>query len=840
MTIALCRYVSLFFDCSFQPSGATSQPGRTLAQPSGDQPMNRFIKSVGLVAAMSLVISVGASAYVPADPGVSAGDSEGPADDNDVFKDTELAARVAAIQNRFGELGDYLSESYKQSLIQTLQEHGALYANLLPGGNPPRNIPVWRSLGPTNAKYETNAVTLKVDDSGRVRTILQSPADPDTVYVLTSGGGLWKTQTFSHTNPQWEAKTDALQSTSGGSVAFGGTPNILYLGLGDPFPVNGLPSLGGVVAKSLDGGDSWQPFVNLPGTFSVSDIKVDTSGPSEIVLVATNAGIYRSADAGASFTLVAAVPGQQIWSLARTSAGWLATSASILDSSQQGRMLYSTDKGASWSFIPNGGNGFFNAGRATLGVAAAGDSIVYAIAANRDTIAQRDLFKSVDGGLNWVALGITGKTPTNPNGFQPNMNLLGSQGWYNQMILVDPADPSRNTIYLGGQLSTAKTVDGGTTWTLLSDWLPGIFSNLPYVHADHHAAATITLKGRSAIVFGTDGGIFVSSDGGASFGFDKNNGIVSLLAQTVVSSPKNPQSLITGMQDDGTRARMGASDFYNQVTGGDGEGVGWSQANNARTLATTPGTIKSSSGLLPNTRGDWVTFVLNRNFALFFTPMATPTSVADPSGLIFLSALANGPIFTLDGGLTWFYLARSGSRLPTNFVVRDAWHIIGIDPTANFNNIAVGGTGGRLAITRNGGSTWTVQSLVASVPGFMGFISSPAWTTNSTLYVASESIRPGSVRLIKSTDGGASFTRADSGLPDASIYHIVPDPRDGTGNSLYAGTFLGVYRTRDGGNTWSRFGAGLPAVWAAGLWVSEDGSLLRVATFGRGVWEINP
>ena len=132
-----------------------------------------------------------------------------------------------------------------------------------------------------------------------------------------------------------------------------------------------------------------------------------------------------------------------------------------------------------------------------------------------------------------------------------------------------------------------------------------------YVHADHHTAASITLRGQRAIVFGTDGGIFVTSDGGASFSFDKNDGIVSFLSQTVTSSTKNPQSLITGMQDTGSRARMGASGFYNQVTGGDGEGVGWSQANNARTLTSIPGAYLSSPGLLLNTRGDWRGFRIN-------------------------------------------------------------------------------------------------------------------------------------------------------------------------------------------------------------------------------------
>ena len=76
-----------------------------------------------------------------------------------------------------------------------------------------------------------------------------------------------------------------------------------------------------------------------------------------------------------------------------------------------------------------------------------------------------------------------------------------------------------------------------------------------YVHADHHTAASITLRGQRAIVFGVDDGIFVTSDGGASFSFDKSGGIVSFLSQTVKSSTKNPQSLITGMQDTGSHAR---------------------------------------------------------------------------------------------------------------------------------------------------------------------------------------------------------------------------------------------------------------------------------------------
>ena len=46
-----------------------------------------------------------------------------------------------------------------------------------------------------------------------------------------------------------------------------------------------------------------------------------------------------------------------------------------------------------------------------------------------------------------------GKVPVNPNEEQPNMDIMLGQAFYNHMLLVDPADPSRNTVYIGGQLA---------------------------------------------------------------------------------------------------------------------------------------------------------------------------------------------------------------------------------------------------------------------------------------------------------------------------------------------------------------------------------------------------
>jgi photosystem II stability/assembly factor-like uncharacterized protein len=573
----------------------------------------------------------------------------------------------------------------------------------------------------------------------------------------------------------------------------------------------------------------------------------------DVVLVAADGGLYRSADAGQTYASVLAPPAPNprfrstdgFWSFARTSAGWLVSAAN-------GTIYRSTDRGATWTAIPGA---IADAGRTTLGVGTPGDAAVYAFAANTTNTAQLDLFRSSNGGLTWMALGLGSKTPANPNGFQPDMNLMGGQAFYNQLILVDPVDPGGDTIYLGGQLATAKSTNGGATWTLISDWLPGFFSSLPYVHADHHTASAIKVKGLPGVVFGTDGGIFLSTDGGQSFSFDKNDGIVSFLAQTVTSSAKNPQDFAIGLQDTGTRARLGSSSVFNQVTGGDGEGVGWSQANNAVTLTTAAGgVIFHSDGLLPNTFGNFtrVTPLLRAGDSrLFFTPIATPDARVDPTGLIFLTATSKRVFVTFDGAKSrrsWFVLVRAGGRLPSSFIVRDTQHIIGLDADPVINpscgpggcRVAVGGTGGRIAFTLDGGLTWTTQNLNVLVPGFVSSISSPAWTANGKLYVASENPFRGAIRVVRTSNNGASWQRADFGLPDAPVFHILVDPRDAAGNTLFAATDLGVYRTGDGGQSWSRFGAGLPAVAVQGLWIAGDGSLLRAASYGRGAWEINP
>ena len=95
---------------------------------------------------------------------------------------------------------------------------------------------------------------------------------------------------------------------------------------------------------------------------------------------------------------------------------------------------------------------------------------------------------------------------------------------------------------------------------------------------------------------------------------------------------------------------------------------------------------------------------------------------------------------------------------------------------------------------------------------------------------------PGGPPLFKSLDGGLTWVASNSGLPDATVSHLVIDPIHP--DVLYATTWLGVFRSTDGAATWSPLGPGLTSP-AMDLALDPSGPVtLHTATFGSGVFEL--
>jgi hypothetical protein len=743
-----------------------------------------------------------------------------------------------------------VTSSFRQSAVREGRRHGDRKNS---------RGPKWVSIGPAGADYEQNgSFTGHVRDSGRARTILPHPWNPNIVYLLTSGGGLWRTNNWQSKETDWEVLTDDLPTTGGGSVAFGRNPNTLYLGLGDPYD---QILVGGAIAKSRNGGVWWEPMVELGTAVSVRDVKVDTSTNRDIVLVATDSGLYRSADDGDTYGAVPTFAGLSVWSIARTSAGWLASAqpcpaANVgLQCGQPTTLYLSTDLGASWAPVSNAGNVFSLNGRTTLGVAVPGDAVVYAYSSTQTDGAMRDVYRSADGGQTWVANGVNStKIPTNPvtgASVMPDMNICHGQCWYNQMILVDPQDATRNTVWIGGDLATARTTDGGSTWTVKTWWLYNQDPTLPYAHADHHAAAFKT-TGRPTIILGNDGGLNVSEDNGASFSSDKNNGLVTNLFYTVAGNPSLPNLVIGGTQDDGTRLRTDTSTTYNQVIGGDGMGAAYSQANTNTVLGSSQGSGMRTnfSNNPPEVFQNWVAAtggLADVGFGFFTAIIPAPASL-DPTGRVFFH-FSNARVWrSNNGGLSWGLIGSAvgvpSPGLPAARRFRSSPYNLGVSP-ADLNHIAVGAGGGFLDITTDGGANWTDLNLIALVPGYQGFVTNVSWQDNQNLWITSVAQATGSARVIKASIGSpdaswatATYTVLQNGLPDLPVTRVYFDPRDATRNTIYAATHVGIYSTTDGGANWAPYGKGLPTVRVNDIYMPPDGSFTRIATYGRGIWEL--
>ncbi|HXD90644.1 MAG TPA: hypothetical protein VNU00_06250, partial [Candidatus Binataceae bacterium] len=137
--------------------------------------------------------------------------------------------------------------------------------------------------------------------AGAIKGVAAHPSDPNTVYVSTVNGGIWKTVDGGAT---WTPQTDAANSLSGGPIKFDptdGTHNALIAGSGN---FSALAALGGPkdgVLMTTDGA-TWNP---PPGNATLTGANINgVAARGQVLIVASDSAMYRSFDGGTTFNQI--------------------------------------------------------------------------------------------------------------------------------------------------------------------------------------------------------------------------------------------------------------------------------------------------------------------------------------------------------------------------------------------------------------------------------------------------------------------------------------------------------------------------------------------------------
>jgi photosystem II stability/assembly factor-like uncharacterized protein len=133
--------------------------------------------------------------------------------------------------------------------------------------------------------------------------------------------------------------------------------------------------------------------------------------------------------------------------------------------------------------------------------------------------------------------------------------------------------------------------------------------------------------------------------------------------------------------------------------------------------------------------------------------------------------------------------------------------------------------------------TWAEPYAAADRPA-IGLISAIAvgWNDLNLIYIAYGGWPS---QVYRSTDGGAHWTNASGqlptdALPNAPISDLVIDQYNA--EVIYVATDIGVFRTREAGDSWERFEDGMPRIVTSGLALRRASNTLYASTMGRGAY----
>ncbi|MBP6039037.1 MAG: T9SS type A sorting domain-containing protein [Flavobacterium sp.] len=640
------------------------------------------------------------------------------------------------------------------------------------------SLPVsnWQPIGPFT---HTNTGSWS-SGQGRVNIVHVDPSNSNVVYLGAPAGGIWKSINNGST---WTPLTDELPQigVSGIAVDYSNS-NVIYIATGDKDAGDSY-SVG--VYKSTDGGLTWNPtgVMGSSNPSSAGDLVIHPTN-NQILWCATNNGIYKTTNAGNTWSQV------QSGDFAQGNIRLKSGDPTTIYAVSNNRFFRSTDTGSTFTQISTGLPN--SSSRLLLDVTSANASYIYILSAATDGSMQ-GIYRSTDGGSNWTKTS-SNETVTAGNVFE------STQAWYDLALAVSPTNADE--IYTGC-LNVWKSTDGGVSVTKMNNWSSPAAPS--YTHADIHYLGFHGNK----LFCGSDGGIYVSSNGGTNF-TDLTAGVQISQFYKIAVSKQSAANMVGGLQDNGGHAY--SSGQWKNYYGADGmdtainpnnpnQYYGFIQSGGNLYISNNAGNGLSGSVPSPGVDGNWV------------TPLAI-----NNAGLLF-------------AGYNNLYKLVSGAWVQqnSNSVGSGNIELISIDPSND--NIMYVANGSNLYKSTDLGINFTIVHTASSAITSIEVHSSDS----NIIYLTTQSSSGG---VFKSTNGGTSFSSFSTGLPSIGKNIIVHQGRN-TDNPLYLGTNLGVFYRDDTMTQWEPFDTNLPNVSVTDLEINVEDAKLIAATYGRGIWQTN-
>lgn len=696
----------------------------------------------------------------------------------------------------------------------------------------------WRNIGPFRG--------------GRTSATAGVSSEPNTFYMGTAGGGVFKTV---NAGQSWLNVTDGFVTTgSVGAIEVSSSePKVVYVGMGEASTRFNSWHHGDGVYKSTDAGRTWQ-HLGLDATQTISRIRIHPRDPNIVYVAAQGAlyapnvdrGVYRSKDGGRTWQKILYVsPTAGATDLAIDSASPSTIYAVLWDYQRMPwglreigpdtAVYKSIDGGDSWRKIGSGLPKIM--GKVGISISANSNRLYAIVATNPDVNdSEAGLYRSEDAGETWSFI-------------NPSPQLVTRSAYYGQVI----ADPQNPDVCFILEDDNYKSTDGGLTF---KEWRSP--------HGDHHAL-WINPKDSHFMVEGDDGGATVTLDGGETWSTQYNQPTGQFYR---VNADNQFPYRVYGAQQDNTTvsitswssgAGVGIQDWY-PVAGGETGFIDFNPDNPQLIYAS--GVFGEVTEFANSTDAPVVRNISPYPFAPAGAPATeskyrfqwSPPVVVSRHDSTTIYVGAQKVLRSTDRGRTWDAispdLTQVGEDPKRDKQARGRKAADDADfcgtyqiPYCTISYMAesphdakvlwTGSDDGVIGLTQDGGKTWRRIKLPLADPFINAIEVSPH--DPAVAYVAATRYGWNDLTpyFFKTRNFGQTWERIGQNLPAGGWARVVrEDPvRRGL---LYAGTETGIYVSFNDGQDWQPLQLNLPVTAVMDLKV--HGTDLLAATSGRGFW----